>query len=266
MVTLTVDPTLFSSPKAAYLYIRERRAIARLRQDLYRWGFLHSKSCFYVVEFQRETEQAHFHVLLDASFIPKHDIDRAWSKNRPESAGPVVGDRPAFGTCRFSAPNFADARHAANYATKYLIKWPEHGFPDWVLDMGSDKRVMRFSASRGFWDNPPRSKPQKDPTEKKPRAPARTYRERQGDCGKSANLFYLVEHVDEETGEECISLHWIGKEPLDASVIPHLPRDHGPISLSRTRVRAPDGATLRSLLHAVQGSVLGIEDATAGVA
>lgn len=266
MVTLTVDPSLFPDPKAAYLYIRDRRAIARLRQDLHRWGHLHSRSCFYVVEFQRESQQAHFHLLLDASFIPKSEIDRAWSKYRPESAGPVVGDRPPFGTCRFSAPKFADASHAANYATKYLIKWPEHGFPDWVLDMGSDKRVMRYSVSRGFWDDSPPRSASTDRTEPRQRARARTYRERAHDCGKSANLFALTKHADRETGEESITRHWISKEQIDNAVIPHLPRDAGPVSLSRTRVHARNAQELRLLLYQMQGCIMGVEDAIGGAA
>jgi hypothetical protein len=51
-----------------------------------------------------------------------------------------------------SAPKFADAVHAARYATKYLIKAPSEGFPDWVMDMGDETRIRRYSASKGFWE------------------------------------------------------------------------------------------------------------------
>ena len=106
LVSLTVDPTLFNSPKAAFLYMLERRCVSHTVQDLRRGGCLHSKRYFYVIEWQARTEQAHFHVLLDASFIPFEPLLASWSKHRPAWAGPVVGDRPAFGTVFISKPSF----------------------------------------------------------------------------------------------------------------------------------------------------------------
>ncbi len=35
------------------------------------------------------------------------------------------------------------------YASKYLTKYPENGFPDWVMD--ATYRIRRYSTSRGFW-------------------------------------------------------------------------------------------------------------------
>ena len=130
LVSLTVDASLFASPKDAFLYMVERRCVSRTAQDLRRAGHLHTRRYFYVVEWQRRTEQAHFHVLLDASFIPHADLLRSWSKHRPAVAGPVDGNRPPFGTVWLSVAEFAGgAAHAARYVTKYLTKPPRGGFP-----------------------------------------------------------------------------------------------------------------------------------------
>ena len=136
MVTLTIDPKLFLDPQTAYLYATDRRCIGRTTQDLDRWGYLYTRRYFYVLEWQEKTEMVHFHILYDSSYIPFDRLLESWSKHRPSWAGPAEGNRPAFGTVLFSAPKFADHVHAARYATKYLIKTPEHGYPTWVLNMG----------------------------------------------------------------------------------------------------------------------------------
>ena len=106
MVTLTIDPELFPDPKTAYLYTMDNRCISVTTQNLDRWNHLHSRRYFYVVEWQEHTEQAHYHVLYDASFILKTDLDKAWSKHRPKNAGPIQENRPAFGMTRFSKRAF----------------------------------------------------------------------------------------------------------------------------------------------------------------
>jgi len=217
MLTLTVDPLLFASPQAAYRYLRERRAISTLMQDLDRAGFLLSRHYFYVVEFQRETEQAHFHVLINATFVPKPVIDAVWSKHRPRAAGPPDPNRPALGMTRFSAPKFADALHAGRYATKYLVKTPEQGWPSWVLMMGKDARVPRYGTSRGFWGTP--SEPATKSTAQRSRS-ARTYRERIADCGTACNVFRVGEHADRQTGEIASRKQFLARVGVAANLIP----------------------------------------------
>ena len=213
LVTLTVDPSLFASPKDAYFYIRERRCIARTIQDLWRRGVLHSRRYFYVVEWQKRTEQAHFHILLDASFVPWSFLLASWSKHRPETAGPVVGGRPAFGTVLISVPRFGGGpEHAANYVTKYLTKIPEQGFPAWVLDLGAETRVRRYSASRGFWGE---ESEQGDGDTEREMHPV-TYRKRIGGCGDSVDLFEVRQTVDHDTGEIIATRAWIGEIIADA--------------------------------------------------
>ena len=211
MLSLTVDPELFPDPKTAYLYTMDKRCLSVLAQDLHRQNHLCTRRYFYVVEWQQNTEQAHYHVLYDAVFIPWDDALRAWDKNRPQEAGPIIGNRPAYGTVTFSAPKFANPLHAARYATKYLTKVPEYGFPAWVLDMGADRRIRRYSANRGFWGTPSKPKTEPKTTRKNSR---KSYTEKIARCGDSVNLFENVELINPITGEITKHKLWIGQ--LDA--------------------------------------------------
>ena len=219
MLSLTIDPLLFVSPEAAYLYVRERRAISRLMQDLWRWGYLHTRRYFRVVEWQNATEMVHFHLLVDATHIPKAAIDRAWSKNRPESAGPPDANRPAFGMTRFSRRRFeGGATHAARYATKYLLKVPEQGWPTWVLDAGDRFRIPRYQTSRGFWPDAETREPSRrsKPTRKREQS-GRKYRDRLQECGSAVNVFDRVETTFPDTGEVSVRRYWRERRVLDPS-------------------------------------------------
>ncbi|WDI43969.1 rolling circle replication-associated protein [Bremerella sp. P1] len=147
MWTFTVDPQLFNSPKDAYWYVKEQRAVSRTINRLKDLGHLHSGRWFCVVEWQKNG-MPHWHVLLDATRIPFSVMCDIWNSFRPGWAGPVEGTRPGFGSIRFSATdhNFVGAEHAAHYACKYMIKHPDHGYPDWVLD--STRRIRRYETSR----------------------------------------------------------------------------------------------------------------------
>ena len=226
MVTFTVDPDLFGSPREAFDYMRERRCLGRTVQDLRRGGHLRSRRYFYVVEWQRDTGQVHYHVLFDASFIPFDALVASWSKHRPKDAGAVVGERPAFGTAWISKGDFeGGAVHAARYGTKYLVKVPRDGFPDWVMQMGKDCRVRRYGTSRGFWGND--SVPQTEPATHRESA-RRSYAERVGSCGSTVNVCRVWAMVDTSTGEVDLRREWIGELDLAASVVSGLPDDEWP--------------------------------------
>ena len=105
-------------------------------------------------------------MLVNTLKIPFGVIVELWSACRPRSAPKLPFkvtrdnykelERPAFGSVRFSLPK-ASPFAAACYATKYLIKTPNYGFPDWVLDHEgksgacSQGRVHRFGHSQGFF-------------------------------------------------------------------------------------------------------------------
>ncbi len=217
MVTLTIDPALFASPREAYFYIRKHRGISRLVRELKRRKHLHSKRYFAVLEFQKDTEQAHYHVLIDASYVPKAAIDAAWSKLRPHSASATDPNRPAFGMTRFSKRTFeGGALHAARYATKYLVKIPEQGWPNWVLKLGCESRVHRYSTSHSFWN---RERKVSTPTGKTRKAKPRSYAERIEECGTSSNLFELTPTANVTTGEIVERLIWRRRLDVGADLI-----------------------------------------------
>ena len=151
MWTLTIDPTLFSTPGLAFQYVRELRCVALLVRGLTKQGKLHTPRFFSVVEWQKESEMPHFHALFDATYIPFSNACDIWNSFRPKSAGPLQGDRPGFGAIRFSASKhkFTSPEHAARYACKYLIKHPEHGYPDWVMKFTG--QIHRYTTSHRFW-------------------------------------------------------------------------------------------------------------------
>lgn len=165
MWTFTIDPTLFDSSEEAYLYVRDRRAISLLIGKLFKLGHLHTRRFFSVLEWQKNG-MVHYHVLLDARFIPFSVVRDIWNTNRPKCAGPVEGERPGFGSIQFSPDLhcFDSPEHAAHYACKYLIKHPSHGYPRWVLDFQGT--IRRYATSRGFFPEE-----EKDATEEKAISP-----------------------------------------------------------------------------------------------
>jgi hypothetical protein len=150
MLTFTVDPTLFDGdPHEAFKFVTKTRAIAKAMQFLRRRDVLHSENYFYVIEWQKNG-MPHWHVLVDASFIPIQTVRDAWNASHPRSSENIAKGRPGFGSAKFSKRKFENCRHAANYATAYLIKHPEGGYPTWVMGT-SCKSIRRFSTSHGFW-------------------------------------------------------------------------------------------------------------------
>lgn len=250
MVTLTIDPELFESPKRAYLHVREKRAISRLVGAIDQAGYLFSHRYFCVVEFQQHTEQPHFHLLLDSNFVPKIQIDATWSRFRPKSAGPVKANRPQFGMTRFSMPNFeGGAVHAARYATKYLVKTPDYGYPGWVMAMGSEMRVPRYSTSRGFWGREPKPA---NPNPKPREMTRRSYAEKVQDCGETCNVFESTEEVDRETGEVTRHKAWRGRVDLSADQLRQVLEEESE-GRRRLRVIAENAPSMVDALQAAAG-------------
>jgi len=222
LATLTVDPELFPDPRAAHLYMLKRRCIGRLVRALWRAGHLHSRRYFCVMEWQRCTHQTHFHLLLDSSLVPHDVLLAVWSRNRPASAGPVVGRRPAFGTVFISRPTFSGGpRHAARYVTKYLIKVPDGGFPDWVLQMGRDKRIRRYSTSQGFWGTS-QPRPLKLVPARRRRRTTHTYADRIAACGTTTTVLDVAEAVDRATGELHTTRRYVGRLDLAGDLLSQL--------------------------------------------
>jgi hypothetical protein len=161
MLTLTLDPENFSSPQEGYEHVTKNRCIAKMMQTLFRWGLVLSRKYVAVIEWQKDTEQSHWHVLIEASFVPHDKICEAWNRTWSGSDARVAIGRPGLGAVRFSAPKFAKPEDAAGYVSAYLTKCPEHGYPEWVLAMPC-RRIHRFQTSRYVklgGDEVPKKKP-----------------------------------------------------------------------------------------------------------
>lgn len=136
MLSLTVDlkGTItgkgFASGEEAHRYVTAGRFIAKLMSKL---GI---RVWVWVLEFQRNGNP-HWHVLFDASELVggRFDYDAAWRWWRDRWQ---VGGWKASG----KADEFKSPEHALNYITKYVVKEPESGYPDWVWDV--ERRAVRF--------------------------------------------------------------------------------------------------------------------------
>jgi hypothetical protein len=234
MLTLTLDPQLHASPQEAWKYCQDKRAVAETVRRLEQWGYMQAvegkREWFAVLEWQ-ENGWPHWHVLIPTA--PSSDLfaalKRAWNMNWPEWEARVSIGRPGFGAVRFTTDKSLASDHAANYACKYVIKYPERGFPDWVLD-GNRKGVHRFTAARGFWGYSTKAESldgqEAEQAEDFPMggtcqadagmdpSPDRvTVRQVLDRCGKSSNLFEVVEIVNKRTGEVRQVRHYVATLP-----------------------------------------------------
>jgi hypothetical protein len=148
MWTFTVDPARFNGPLGAYRHVMKERIFSRLVGELNKRGYLHSGRYFWVME-THKNGWPHWHLLIDASFVPFGDVAEIWNRIGAGDA------KELFGRIQFSKGRNADkgafdnAMHAAFYAMKYVVKEPEQGWPDWLLDY--EGNVKRFSPSHGFY-------------------------------------------------------------------------------------------------------------------
>lgn len=139
MMTLTVDRSKFASPQAAYLEVMEKRYLPRLMTALGvdRW--------LRVLEFQMKTGDGwpHWHVLADA--VGKRgrvDLKLAWRLWR-DTWG--VGGLDLSNNDRLLGRPVSEI---IRYLCKYMVKFPEKGFPSWVLEL-SNVRFIQGSRSVG---------------------------------------------------------------------------------------------------------------------
>ena len=201
ILTLTIDRKQFDSPRAAWLHVTDRRYVSRLLR------LLGVKLWVWVLEFQQKTGDGwpHWHVMIDLGRCPKGRLDfkRAWAlwRDRWKLGGLDVSAR---------ARKFSNALHAIHYITKYLMKQPEGGYPEWVLEAHGIRFVQ------GCRQLPPLVA---DVTAPAPPAvgvdagkaykPRRSLLDRTVDCGLACKIF--GRQLDPTTGE--ISTAWLGDLP-----------------------------------------------------
>ncbi len=192
MFTLTVKPSHFGDdPRRAYLAITDGRFIPRLMKALgvVRW--------VWVLEFQA-SGWPHWHLLIDKPG-PILDLRKAWrlwghQHDRWRIGGIDMGQERKSG------------QEAVGYITKYLVKYPDRGFPDWLLDL--DRRVRWVQASRAIGavvSDADRSEKDVEGRENAAEAAESLPREhaslrvRQASCGQQVD--FLREYVNPQTGE-----------------------------------------------------------------
>lgn len=240
MVTLTLDPELFDSHEEAYFYAREKRCISVLMQSLDRLGHLHSRRYIYVVEFQ-QSGNPHYHLLMDASRVPHDVIQREWSKNRPKNLPPPPPNRSGFGFIWISKARFEGGHaHAGRYATKYLIKVPDYGWPKWVLRQGAERRVPRYGVSHGFW-NEPKREPSRRRRKFRVRCNSVSYADRLDQCGSTTNVMGVTSYLM-PSGEIKEAHQWIARMGISTDVFPKLDEYYMEGS-RRARISAEQGHT-----------------------
>ena len=147
MVTCTIDRTNFENPQEAFEYVHSRGLVSRFVRELKRRYGGEIGHYFAVLEFQMESGEGwpHWHILLDASFVPHALLTDCW--NAP---GPAAGKYYDLGMVYVTkSSGFVCREHAANYATKYLVKFPRDGYPEWVLKR--EGIFKRYSSSKGLF-------------------------------------------------------------------------------------------------------------------
>lgn len=150
MWTLTVDPKRFASPREAHNWVQRKRVISKLVASLNSKGYLFTPRYFWVLEFH-QNGWPHWHLLLDASFIPfeyfRDEFNRIGTGSKDTMLGMVQFSKGRGAT----SGKFDSSRHAAFYATKYITKEPEQGWPEWVLQYNGN--IMRYRGSNGLFSH-----------------------------------------------------------------------------------------------------------------
>jgi hypothetical protein len=197
MITFTLDRDLFSSAEEGFKWVTEKRAIAKLMKSLR--PYLLRNDWFCVIEFQKDGGWPHWHVLMDSQRVPIKEVEGEWRRFVPPGKRHLI--RPSIGTlgiCRYSKPEgFHNSKHAGLYVTKYLTKYPDHGFPDWVMQ--ASYRIRRYSTSRGFWGEMTHRKAPK--AESEHHARQRSHTERIDGCCRTCSVHDVKTVVDEQTGK-----------------------------------------------------------------
>jgi hypothetical protein len=216
MLTFTIDRNLFDSAEEALKWVAKRRAIPRVIEHLR--PYLESKDYFYVVEFQKDGGWPHWHVLVNSTFVPIAEARAAWRRCVPKDRRHLI--RPSIdsmGIVRFSKPDgFKSAKHAGLYVSKYLTKYPEDGFPDWI--MSANFRIRRYGTSRGFWGT---ITPRKalDPLREPREQPVRSHEERVEGCCETSSVYAVSEEVDPATGEVMRERKFLGRVACSGRLI-----------------------------------------------
>jgi hypothetical protein len=202
-VTLTVDPDLFETPKAAFEKGRDRirRAVERLRKQ----GYNIKR---YFVKFElTEAGWPHWHCGFDCKgHINNEDLEQAWGLGFTKIK-------------RVNKPR--DFKYLFKYVTKDAAG---EGVPDWVLDYPKTIRV--FQTSNGFFGKT-KSKPEGEDGEGDTRPIPATLREKWAGWrrravvrGRAVGFFGVPVYLRDTFTEVFIQRAEQGQRPLDMYHMP----------------------------------------------
>lgn len=138
MLTLTVDPERFEHPQDAVDWVHRGSRIAKTLHMMKKAGHVHGGRFVWVLEFHR-SGWPHWHVAVDSAFVPHGDLQAEWDRR---------GREGRMGHVWCGKKRFGNRLHAALYMSKYMTKYPEHGWPEWVTE--SKDVYRRFGASKGL--------------------------------------------------------------------------------------------------------------------
>lgn len=246
LLTLTCDRKNFESPEDAYSFITDDGLIRRLMR------FLGVTRWVWVLEFQQKTGEGwpHWHILIDLTSVPaqKLDLKRAWHlwRDKWQCGGVDLQLRKRF----------SSATHAIRYVTKYLTKYPEKGYPAWVLSYARRMRFFQASKAIGAILSEPKPaaaseaseepSPESaelvadEPTQPKKRSPMRSLAARMAECGELCTAVVERAHGDGEPPER----EYLGTLPIRPGRLVWLARFEQirtPVQLQRQSVASEAG-------------------------
>jgi len=163
MLTITINPKLIKNPEKAYEYVTKNKFISRLM------GLLGVTAYFSVLEFQKNGFP-HWHIVCNA-YLDNKKVKKFLKK---WGLGKIY---------KITKTKTSNKAHAINYVTKYLIKYPDSGFPEWVMNRRKKIRFINTSRSIGSIYALVTEKKEYQKTGKKRKPKNITYRQRIDACG-----------------------------------------------------------------------------------
>lgn len=199
-LTLTIDGSAFAGKqREIYEHLRESVAVGELMRSLRLRGLTDRWFC--CMEFQGETQQVHFHLIVETltptGFLDARLVQKLWGRFRPEWAGelgklPNGDERPGVGFANIpTRRRYAPGKSAVvAYVTGYLGAAGKNPVPDWWLDSIDERhgKSQMYSCSRNFWAGfRPAPKPRLEPLGiERPRR--RPIRERMKSCREQFDI------------------------------------------------------------------------------
>lgn len=215
LITLGCDPTIApEDPMKLLKHLKEKRAVGEFIRSLRAKGLITGKA-YVALEFQDETQQPHWHLLVDAKgrhrsradegWIPKDYMDERWGKFRPEWAGPrkLFGEEhPVMAGQLRPGLGWTDVRPIKNrkeviaYVTAYVGKPGKNPIPDYFIEYCDDgHNAVLKSCTRGFFEGVKKPRPKREIGRRRRKVVRRKVRERTSSCRRECDVMEVIETI-----------------------------------------------------------------------